>query len=101
MSVCYYLVLKFKMSKSVYVCFDRSYIEHVPEMYLRKEVIQWASRIMYLEISFLSGKRMTFNVDTVKREFYMASNCLFSNAGNLDALLQLKLQCIHCLPLLQ
>jgi hypothetical protein len=64
-------------------------------MHLGKEVIQWASKVTYLGISFIPGRRKTSNIDTATREFNTVNNCIVSNVGNLDELPQLHLQ-HHC-----
>jgi hypothetical protein len=63
--------------------------------------MHWCQTCKYLGILFVSGKRMSCDVDYITRKFYAASNSVFSCCHDLDELLQLQLQRSHCLPILQ
>ena len=62
--------------------------------------VDWCSSIKYLGVYIVNSKRIAFDIDPIKRAFYSACNCVFSQAEKMDELLHLSLQETYCLPVL-
>lgn len=99
--VSYLLKLDFNCSKCTCAAFGPKHASSLALLYLNNQPIQWAPHMKYLGVSFLTGQRLTCNIDVISRKFYTASHCISNNSRFLDELLQLQLQQTYCLPILQ
>jgi hypothetical protein len=66
--------------------------------------IDWYDSIKYLGVYIVADRRLSVDIDPVKRTFYSACNCVFSQAGRTDEICQVSayfsLQETYCLPIL-
>jgi hypothetical protein len=95
------LNLCFNFNKSLCIVFGPRTPVNLKSVDVHNNVIHWCQTCKYLGILFVSGKRMSCDVDYITRKFYAASNSVFSCCHDLDELLQLQLQRSYCLPILQ
>jgi len=94
------LLLEFNTKKSVCIAFGPRIPDQLPSMLLSYKHIEWRDSISYLGVTFLSGKRIKTDCNVLKRKFYTACNCVFSNCYNVSEVVQLQLQESYCLPIL-
>ena len=55
------------------------------------EHISWSNSFRYLGIDFVAGKTLAVDLNTVKRKFYVACNCILSYTSAVDDVLKLNL----------
>ena len=49
----------------------------ISDMQLGSSFISWSSSFRYLDITFTGGKKLSVDIDVIKRKFYAACNCIF------------------------
>ena len=69
-------------------------------MNLGMGAIDWCSNVKYLGVLIISARHLVIDIDVTVRNFYMASNAMFSNCKGIDELIKLRLQETYCLPIL-
>ena len=69
-------------------------------MHLGPDNIEWCTAVKYLGVHIISGKNISFSIDYVKRSFFIACNCIFSNCIHANEIVHLTLQESYCLPIL-
>jgi hypothetical protein len=94
------LDLNFNVNKCHCISFGKSAALKIDPMQIGSCEVDWCSSIKYLGVYIVSGKRISFDIDPIKRAFYSACNCVFSQAEKMDELLHLSLQETYCLPIL-
>ena len=62
--------------------------------------IPWVSSIKYLGVYIVSGRKLLFDIASVKQSFFAACNSIYAQAKSLDETLHLSLQESYCLPVL-
>ena len=62
--------------------------------------IPWVSTVKYLGVHIVSGRKLSFDITSVKQAFFAACNSVYEHAKNLDELVHLSLQESYCLPIL-
>lgn len=104
LNVCYItsldVELEFNSKKCTCATIGQASKFSISNMKLGAEDIAWSSTFKYLGISFITGKRLLVNINSVKQKFYVAANCILSNANCNNELLKLNLIESHCLPIL-
>ena len=63
--------------------------------------IECTSSVKYLGVIFNTGRKLSIDIDVIKRRFYTACNCLLGNTYSLNEMLRINLQESYCLPILQ
>jgi hypothetical protein len=86
--------------KSICIVFEPRLPQTLPSLMLGNNCIEWSENINYLGVQFVAGKYITTDCNALKRKFYTACNCVFSNCYNVSEVVQLQLQELYCLPLL-
>jgi len=94
------LALNFNVMKCHCIAFGKNAPLCIDPMSIGSCKIDWYDSIKYLGVYIVAGKRLSFDIDPVKRTFYSACNCVFSQAGKTDEILHLSLQETYCLPIL-
>ena len=94
------LELNFNINECHCISFGKSSALKIDPMQIGSCEVDWCSSIKYLGVYIVNGKRIAFDIDPIKRAFYSACNCVFSQAEKMDELLHLSLQETHCLPVL-
>jgi hypothetical protein len=74
------LDLNFNVNKSHCISFGKSAALKIDPMKIGSCEVAWCSSIKYLGVYIVSGKRISFDIDPIKRAFYSACNCVFSHA---------------------
>jgi len=69
-------------------------------MSLCNDVVSWSNSFKYLGVNFVAGKKLTVDINPIKRKFYVACNCILGKAKCLDDLVKLSLMESYCLPML-
>ena len=95
-----FLALDFNPKKCHCITFGKNASSVSECMSIGSFEIEWCTNIKYLGVYIVSGKRLAFDVDPVKRSFYSACNSIFSQASNMDEIMHLSLQETYCLPVL-
>ena len=70
-------------------------------MQLDLSFISWSSSFRYLGITFTGEKKLSVDIDVIKRKFYAVCNCIFGKTYSLDEILHLRLPESYCLPVLE
>ena len=99
-STCDILALKFNYVKCHCIVFGKCSKSEIKPMIMNGFNIDWVNSIKYLGVCVVSGKKLTFDIANVKRDFYAACNCINSHAKNFEEILQLTLHESYCLLLL-
>ena len=94
------LVLRFNYAKSHCIIFGKCCKSVIEPMTCNGISLEWVKTIKYLGTYIVSGKKLGFDVASVKRAFYAACNSINSHANTFDEILQLSLHESYCLPLL-
>jgi hypothetical protein len=92
------LALNFNTMKCHCIAFGKNSALKIDPMNIGSSQIDWCRNIKYLGVYIVAGKRLSFDIDPVKRAFYTACNCVFSQSGRADEILQLTLQETYCCP---
>jgi hypothetical protein len=71
------LDLNFNINKSHCISFGKSAALKIDPMKIGSCEVAWCSNIKYLGVYIVSGKRISFDIDPIKRAFYSACNCVF------------------------
>jgi len=94
------LFLKFSPLKSHCLAIGKFASVSLPSMRLDSHPIPWASSIKYLGVYIVSGRKLLFDIASVKQSFFAARNSIYAQAKSLDETLHLSLQESYCLPVL-
>ena len=84
--------LQFNAPKSHCIAFGKTAKRNMCPMRLGWNNIEWCKSIKYLGVHIVSGSNISFNIDPVKRSFFTACNCIFSNCLHANEIVQLGLQ---------
>ena len=95
------LRLQFNCSKSTCTAIGPDAAHSISDMQLGSSFISWSSSFRYLGITFTDGKKLSVDIDVIKRKFYAACNCIFAKTYSLDEILHRSLQESYCLPVLE
>ena len=93
--------MQFNCSKSTCTAIGPGAAHSISDMQLGSSFISWSSSFKYLGITFIGGKKLSVDVNVIKRKFYAACNCIFGKTCSLDEILRLSLQESYCLPVLE
>jgi len=69
-------------------------------MHLGDDSINWVESIKYLGVHIIGGKKLSFDIQALRRSFYAAYNNICSHTKTLEEVVQLTLHESFCLPLL-
>jgi Reverse transcriptase (RNA-dependent DNA polymerase) len=94
------LSLKFNANKSYCIAVGKYFNKPVTDMNLGSSVIHWVDSIKYLGVYIRNGVALTFDTDAIRRSFFAACNCIFTNSRHCNELIQLSLQESYSLPIL-
>jgi len=86
------LSLKFNPLKSHCLAIGKYASFSLPSMLLDSSPIPWVSSIKYLGVYIVSGRKLLFDITSVKQSFFAACNCIYAQAKSLDETLHLSLQ---------
>ena len=95
------LRLQFNCAKSTCTAIGPGAAHSISDMQLGSSVISWSSSFKYLGITFIGGKKLSVEIDVIKRKLYAACNCIFGKTYSLDEILRLSSQDSYCLPVLE
>jgi Reverse transcriptase (RNA-dependent DNA polymerase) len=90
------LALNFNVMKCHCIAFGKNDALRIDPLSIGCCKIDWYDSFNYLGVNIVAGKRLSFDIDPVKRTFYSAYNCVFSQAGRTDEILHLSLQETYC-----
>ena len=94
------LLLKFDCAKSSCFAIGKGRGFNISNMQLADDYISWSSSFKFLSVSFIAGKKLSVDIDVVRRIF-SACNCILGNTKYQSEILKLTLQESYTLPLLQ
>ena len=94
------LSLQFNVCKSHCIAFGKSAKKCIGAMHLGPGDIDWCNSVKYLGVHTVSGKSISFDMDPVRRSFFSAFKCIFSNNSSASEIVQLTLHESYCLPVL-
>ncbi len=89
------LALTFNVKKCHCIAFGKNAASRIDPMNIGSCKIDWYDSIKYLGAYIVAGKRLSFDTDPVKRMFYAACNCIFSQAGRMDVITTWDLLSTH------
>ena len=69
-------------------------------MHIGDDSINWVESIKYLGVHIVGGKKLSFDIQALRRSFYAAYNNICSHTKTLEEVVQLTLHESYCLPLL-
>ena len=75
------LSLKFNPAKSVCMAIGKHAHLNPTPMPLERVLIHWVASLKYLGVTIVGGKALSFDMSTVKRAFFMSSNCIHAKAS--------------------
>jgi len=55
----------------------KSYCETLPNLCINDEQIAWRDSLKYLDVNFISGKRLSVYIASIMWKFYAAANAIF------------------------
>ena len=94
------LSLKFNPLNSQCLAIGKFASVSLPSMRLDSHPIHWASSIKYLGVYIANGRKLLFDIASVKQSLFAACNSVYAQAKSLDETLHLSLQESYCLPVL-
>jgi hypothetical protein len=104
LDVCYTtsvkLSLQFNVMKSHCIAFGKSANLCMESLNIGTGCIEWCDSIKYLGMHIVSSKNIAFDINPIRRAFFAACNCVFSNCSSASEIVQLSLQESYCLPIL-
>ena len=98
--VCAESLLEFNCNKSICTVIGPSSKFCIANLNLGNDTISWSSSFKYLGVSFLTGKKLTVDINVIKRKFFASCNCILGNAKCLNDIIKLNLMESYCLPIL-
>src|SRR5207244_3078076 len=72
----------------------------IANLNLGNDTSSWSSSFKYLGVSFLTGNKMTVDINVKKRKFFASCNCVLGNVKCLNDIIKLNLMESCCLPIL-
>lgn len=94
------LILDFNCNKCNCICIGPAHKYRISDMYLGREKISWSNHFKYLGVNYLAGRKLTIDIDTVKRKFYVSCNSILGNTTSINEIIKLRLLESYCLPIL-
>ena len=70
-----------------------------PPLSLGGESLTWVQSIKYLGVHIVSARRLTFDINPIKRAFFVARNTICCQSSGMGEILQLSLLESYCLPI--
>ena len=99
-SSCDELLLDFNCKKCSCIAIGPAHKYNISDMTLCNDKIVWSNKFKYLGVNFIAGKKLSIDVNLIKRSFYVSCNCILGNTKSMDEILKLSLIESHCLPIL-
>jgi hypothetical protein len=94
------LCLEFNCKKSSCIAIGPASKSTISGMILGKDTISWSNTFKYLGLNFIAGKKLTVDINVIKRKFYVSCNCILGNTKTMNDIIRLNLMEAHCLPIL-
>jgi len=94
------LNLQFNAKKSHCIAFGKLNHNLLRFMVRNNSSLAWVLSVKYLGVHLVSGKKLSFDIKSAKRSFFMACNAILSHTKHTDEIIQLSLQESYCLPIL-
>jgi len=94
------LSLQFNCIKSHCLVIGRAVDVKLQSLLLGDNHIHWSQSIKYLRVHVTAGKKLSFDVNPMKRSFYAACNSIFANTDGLHEMALLSLQEAYSLSIL-
>jgi len=69
-------------------------------MVLNNSTLAWVPSVKYLGVHLVSGRKLSFDIKSAKRSFFMACNPVLSHIKHTGEIIQLSLQESYCLSIL-
>ena len=91
------LRLQFNYSKSTCTAICTGAAHSISVMQSGSSFISRSSSFRYPGITFTGRKKLSVDIDVIKRKYYAACNCIFGQTYSLDEILRLSLQESYCL----
>ena len=98
--VCDRLSVKVNNIKSHCIVFGNCRKRNIENMHIGDDSINWVESIKYLGVHIVGGKKLSFDIQALRRSFYAAFNNICSHTKTLEEVVQLTLHESYCLPLL-
>ena len=89
--VSFTLMLKFNCLKSSCSVVGLTYKLNISKMQLEFVSIEWTSSFKYLGVVLNARRKLSVDIDAIKRKFYTACNCLLGNTYSLNEILSINL----------
>jgi len=94
------LALQFNVNKSCCIAIGKTCNVKITAMTLGDKLIEWSTTVKYLGVYLLSCKKLKFDINPIKRNFYAACNSIFMHTKGVDDIALLSLQESHSLSVL-
>lgn len=72
----------------------------IDKLALGQNCIDWCTSFKYLGVTFVAGKKLVVDVNTIKRKFYASCNAILCATKCLNEIVKLSLVETYCLPIL-
>jgi len=99
-TVCDESDLQFNASKCHLLAFGYSSRFVLNPLKLGSDTVHWSKCVKYLGVHLVSGRKLSFDVNPIRRSFFAACNAIYSQSARMDNILQLSLMESYCLPIL-
>ena len=99
-SSCTDILLEFNYNKSCCVAIGPASRFKISDMIVGNQALTWCDTFNYLGVNFVAGKKCSVDINTIRRKFFVACNCILGNSVAMDDLVKLNLMESFCLPIL-
>jgi len=104
LNVCYSvsseLSLQFNPNKCHLIAFGPLAHKTGGPLLIGSDNIDWTHSVKYLGVHIICGRKLSFDINPIKRAFFTACNSVCSQSQYMDEILQLSLIERYCLPIL-
>ena len=94
------LLLQFNPNKCHLVAFGPHARKTGGPLLIGSDTIHWTHSVKYLGVHIVYGRKLSFDINPIKRAFFTACNSVSSQSQCMDEILQLSLIETYCLPIL-
>ena len=94
------LALEFNCNKCSCINIGPAARYTLSDMILCSNNVKWSTTFSYLGITFCAGKKLSVDINVIKRKFFASTNCILGNTNTMDDILKLSLMESYCLPIL-
>ena len=95
LNICYSvsseLLLQFNPGKCHLIAFDPLACKTGGPLFIGSDTINWTHPVKHLGVHIVCGKKLSFDINPIKRTFFTACNTVCSQSRYMDSILQLLL----------